>query len=230
MRKQTRIVALFAALALPTLLLAQDRLAPTTPTPQRGPIAWQPDATGRDRFRPIIDQNIFRADRAELNRPPRIEQPEIDQPEIETPVEQTPITPTDPDRKLVIRGITLRGSTGFAFIENLDTGETTKVLVPGAFAQGYLSDATLDGLTYTLDDGAEARQLATGQTLTGEPAPRGTSIARNPTDTPSANGTSPNAGADPGTTPAPTPGAAPAGDEGLSELERRLRERRQRGE
>lgn len=233
MHKPLRIVAWVAALALPTLLLAQDRLTPSVPLPGRGPNAWQPDTDGRERFRPIIEQNIFRANRAELNRPPRVETPEVDRPEPETPNEEPPVTPSDPDRKFVLRGMTLRGSAGFAFIENLDTGETTRVAVPGEFAQGYLSDATLDGLTYTLDDGAVERQLATGQTLTGEVAPRGSSIARNAGDSPAPSdtttpATAPAPGAGP-TTP-PTPGAAPGGDDGLSELERRLRERRQRGE
>jgi len=231
MTKPLRIAACLAALALPTLLLAQDRLTPSVPATGRGPIAWQPDTDGRERFNPIIDQNIFRANRAELNRPPRVETPEVERSEPETPTEQTPATPSDPDNKFVIRGMSLRGSTGFAFIENLDTGETTRVAVPGEFAQGYLSDASLDGLTYTLDDGAVERQLSTGQTLTGELAPRGSSIARNTGDSPAPRDTTTPATAPaPGAAPTTTPGAAPTGDDGLSELERRLRERRQRGE
>lgn len=235
MMKLRRSITWVAALALPTLLLAQDRLTPSAPAKPGGPVAWQPSTDGRERFKPIVDLNIFRANRAELNRPARTEEPEVEPPEVGPTVDQPPVVPTDPDRKFVIRGMTLRGGMGYAFIENLDSGETQRVAVPGEFARGYLSDATLDGLTYTLDEGAEERKLTTGQTLTGETAPRGTSIARNPSGTPaSPDGTTPAPGTAPGTTPgtppATAPGGPPRGDDGLTDLERRLRERRQRGE
>lgn len=238
MKIRSRWIIWAVALALPVGLVAQERVADRqadAPTPTNSK-AWKPDTDDREDFREIVELNIFQPDRAALagqqdrnrNPPPVIETNSTPAPEPE------PIVPTDPDRSLVLVGMSIRGGTCYAFIENRTTGQTDRVAVPGEYAKGALSAGDVDGLTYTLDDGGEQRQLRLGQTFTGEVAARGTSIADRPaTPGTQAPGTttpgSPAAGpATPGAAPAPPTGGADS--EGLSELERRLRERRLRGE
>ncbi|MEM9020154.1 MAG: hypothetical protein AAGC44_06280 [Planctomycetota bacterium] len=227
MRPWIHLTFLLFLAGLTTLVLAQDGRTSSASGPDRRPNAWQPDTTGRERFRPIVDLNIFRADRTELNRTPGAAPPEVETGTPEPTVDPTPTRSTNPDHRYVLRGITLRGQQGYAFIEDLETGQTQKVAVPGDFARGRLSDATLDGLTYRPADGAEEVRLGTGYTLTGELAPRGTSIARNPVGSPDTDDASAAESPDNSASGGP---ASPDTDDGLSELERRLRERRLRGE
>lgn len=237
MKMRSRWLIWGIALALPVGLVAQERAADRqadAPTSNK-PKAWKPDTDDREDFREIVELNIFRPDRAALagqqdrerNPPPVVVRPD-------TTPEPAPIIPTDPDRSLVLVGMSIRGGTCYAFIENRTTGQTARVAVPGDYAKGSLSAGDVDGLTYTLDDGGEQRQLRLGQTFTGEVADRGSSIASRPAPGTTTPGTttpdSPSADpATPGVTPTPPAGGASDG-EGLSELERRLRERRLRGE
>jgi len=103
-----------------------------------------------DRFRVLVDRNIFLRSRTRP-RPPGRDQ--------STPSRVV----RDPNADLVLVGTTQQGSAAIAFIENIRTGEVRRVTVNEAVGTGRITAITLDDITYSLD-GVDT-EIAIGRAL-----------------------------------------------------------------
>lgn len=179
--------------------------------------SWTPPQIEPGSYDDITAYNIFKPNRSALvsdaEREPELpEDPRPIEPVIELP-------PLDPDASLMLVGISVRGDRHTAFIENRATGETVEVDRPGEFSQGEVTAIAYNKLTYVIDD--ETREICVGFAFTGErvATPPPTRAATTPGETP--GGSTP----DETDSTTETGGEAPPVD-GLSDLERRMRERR----
>lgn len=182
---------------------------------------WTPREESRERFRDIVDFNIFMSDRAGISA--RVERER--EPVVETPDDPPPrlieSPPPDPDATRVLIGIAISGQSARVFIEDRATGEVDEITELGDYSAGQITAFHPAHIVYEVD--GEPRTIRMGQTLLGEtPAP--------PADTPSSSATigavEGNEGDD--ETPAADGGSGPT--EPLSDREaalQRLREARE---
>lgn len=181
-------------------------------------IFWAPPTIEPGAYDDITAYNIFSPERsalaAEAQRVPEPDEPEDTGPP--EPVIELP--PPDPDATLVLVGISVRGATPTAFIEDVANGLVLVIESPGPFSEGEVQSITPTGITYAV--AGETRQVHIGQTMTGE-APPEAEPARTGTSTSGGTGTAAD-------TPSEDGSATPPGDDGMTELERRMRERRNR--
>lgn len=173
---------------------------------------WSPPAIEPGAYDDITAYNIFDPGRAVLAaEAERV--PEPDEPDDPGPIEPVvELPPPDPNATLVLVGISVRGASPTAFIEDRATGEIAEINGPGSYAQGTITAITPSQLTYVIDE--EQRTIRIGFALTGE-RPEG--AAAQPA---AGRTTSPDTSVEPATGESTTPG------DGLSDLERRMRERR----
>ncbi|MEM9414510.1 MAG: hypothetical protein AAGA29_03410 [Planctomycetota bacterium] len=214
-RKTMLITALLGCVAAASLAYAQ-RAGESPQTEPADTNAWQPPEIDRDQYDDITAYNIFRPDRtalaAEAQRQP---EPEPDLPDDPDPIEPVvELPPPDPDAALVLVGVSIHGPVATAHIEDRATGDIIVLNEPGPFSEGRIEAITVQGITYRV--GEEARQIWIGQALTGETPDLQSPTARRPAGQPDPTPATPN-GAEPGTV---------SPDDGLSDLERRMRERR----
>jgi len=166
---------------------------------------WRPLPADPGRYDPITGVDIFDPDGPDPARGVTRPRPAETRPADTQPATQ-PAPADDPDAMRVLVGVTIRGQTATAFIEDRAAGELNRLSLPADYAAGRITDATVDGVTYAVGD--ERRRVGVGQALTGRP--------------PSTGGTT-------ATVTGPTDEAArPAAPANESEILRRLRERRQR--
>ena len=101
-----------------------------------------------DRYKVLTENNIFLRDRARAR-----------------PREQSiaPVPVRAPERDFVLMGIVRRDSGCIAFVEDMRNGETLRVRSGDIFANGQITDITLDGLVYRKDD--QTRDIEIGNTL-----------------------------------------------------------------
>ncbi|MFI4859628.1 MAG: hypothetical protein ACIAXF_02985 [Phycisphaerales bacterium JB063] len=177
---------------------------------------WQPPEIEAGRYDDIVAYNIFQPDRAALAaEAQRQPEPVIpDEPEPIEPVVELP--PPDPDASLVLVGVSIHGSVATAHIEDRASGEIIVLNEAGPFSEGKIEAITMHGLTYVV--AGETRHIKISQTLTGE-TPQAQSPAARPIRPAGNTPTSPAtpSGAEPNATPP---------SDGLTDLERRMRERR----
>lgn len=208
-----RITDTLRALLVPAVALgaslcyAQPADTPDPPDPARA--GWSPPSIEPGAYDDITAYNIFSPDRHALaTEAQRV--PEPDEPEDPGPPEPViDIPPPDPDASLVLVGISVRGASPTAFIEDAKNGVVITVAEPGPFSEGEVQAITPDGIVYRV--GEDERAIRIGRTLTGESplAPSSTGGDSEPADDTATDG----------------PATAP-GDDGMTELERRMRERR----
>ena len=116
-----------------------------------------------DRYKVLTENNIFLRDRARAR-----------------PREQSiaPVPVRAPERDFVLTGIVRRDSGCIAFVEDMRNGETLRVRSGDTFADGQITDITLDGLVYRKDD--QTRDIKIGNTLGGaSPLPAPTAASTN---------------------------------------------------
>ncbi len=192
------------------LLVCGLTLAAATPT--SAPSA--PPAGSADKHRIIVTRNIFSKDR----RPPSEYRPP-------TRSYQPPTRAPEPP-SLILSGIGLQDDARIAFFEDPRTGEIIRASAGQKFEKGIITEISLDGLEFATE--RSTRKVHVGETLSGA-APAYNSYGSGSVKTPST--TQPTSGptsgpADEATT-APTPASAPADDTpGLSDVEKRMRQRR----
>jgi len=104
----------------------------------------------------VIRKNIFVRDRE--SRPVRAVEPS----------EETPPPPPAPEEGLVLRGVTQRSGVSIAFVERLQTGETTVLHVGDSIAAGRLAAIVLDHVDY--ESGERTARVEVGQNFLGESA------------------------------------------------------------
>jgi len=188
---------------------------------------WQSKQKDPQAYRDIVDYNIFMPDRSQINaRVDRDRRPDDPTPHSD-PHPRAEITPDDPDASLVLVGVSQRGRQPHAFIENIKTGEVTRIDAPGVFSQGQIIAFSIDSITYRV--GEEDRKILLRQALTGETVDQNAA-----TSSPSTPAASTTQDGPPTTQPVPgqpafgqVPAEAPA--EAVSAEEetlRRMRERR----
>ena len=78
--------------------------------------AWQPEPIDAERYRDIVDYNIFRSDRAALAR--RVEAQRNPPPPVTEVAAPAVEVPVDPDAELVLVGVVLRSPEQLAFVED----------------------------------------------------------------------------------------------------------------
>lgn len=181
-------------------------------------IFWAPPTIEPGAYDDITAYNIFSPDRLALaTEAQRV--PEPDEPEDTGPPEPViELPPPDPDASLVLVGISVRGAAPTAFIEDVANGLVLVIESPGPFSEGEVQSITPTGITYIVK--GDTRQVHVGQTLTGEAPPQAA---------PSGGSASVSAGSGTSSgTPSEDGSATPPGDDGMTELERRMRERRNR--
>jgi len=160
---------------------------PSDDSPAASTAAWMPPSESPERFRDIVDYNIFLPDRAGINaRVQREREPVITTPEIAPPV-IVEATPDNPDEKMVLVGIAINGDRPRVFIEDRKAGSLQRIESLGEFSQGQITEITAAHIVYEV--AGESRTIALGQTLTGQaPAASGpvppTAVARPETTTP----------------------------------------------
>ena len=210
-----RSIVLLCVLAV-SLAVAQGDEPEVAELASPPPSRWTPQQIERDRYDDIVAYNIFHADRAALaaqaQRQPEPTENIGDTEPIEPVVE---FTPPDPDALLVLVGVSIHGPVATAHIENLATGDVICLIETGPFSQGEIQAITIQGLTYRVD--GNTRHIDIGQALTGEspdPVTAPPSTTTSNTDDQAAHSNTNDA------TQSPPP------DDGLSNLERRMRERR----
>lgn len=182
-------------------------------------IFWAPPTIEPGAYDDITAYNIFSPERsalaAEAQRVPEPDEPEDTGPP--EPVIELP--PPDPDATLVLVGISVRGATPTAFIEDVANGLVLVIESPGPFSEGEVQSITPTGITYIVE--GDTRQVHVGQTLTGEAPPQAAPSRGGSASPRTGSGTTSDTSSEDGS-------ATPPGDDGMTELERRMRERRNR--
>ena len=148
--------AALLAMTIACMVMAQDRAAE----------AWSPPRVDRAQLDTLVRRNIFFADRRTLTVTPRPE-PESTAPptDAQPPAAEPPVEPADPDRALVLIGVTIENHAARAFIEDRSTGRIVRIDDGGPIGRGRITEITLAGVTY-LVDGA-TRRIAPQQSLAG---------------------------------------------------------------
>ncbi len=183
-----------------------------------GRVFWAPPTIEPGAYDDITAYNIFSPERAALAAEAQ-RVPEPDEPEDTGPPEPViELPPPDPDASLVLVGISLRGDTPTAFIEDADNGVVLVVASPGPFSDGEVQAISPTSITYVID--GDTRRINIGQTLTGEAPPQADSSSRSSSSSAGSGSTA--------DTPRGDGSATPPGDDGMTDLERRMRERRNR--
>lgn len=167
-----------------------------------------------DRYRVLVERNIFRRDR----RRPRGTAPAAQ------------IRLEDSDRSVVLTGVATQSGEFVAFFEDTRTRATVKVRADQAIGKGRLRAITLDGVEYERE--GSVRKIEMGRSLAGTAAVVLVSraVPRQPTR-PAPNGGEPTTmPAESTTQPAVTPARTPpssAGDPDVADILERLRRRRE---
>ncbi|MFW6059132.1 MAG: hypothetical protein ACODAQ_03070 [Phycisphaeraceae bacterium] len=125
---------------------------------------WRPaalDAAVRER---IVQRNIFSPSRPVEESPPSAAPAEArEQETVDADAAQREAR--DPDRELVLVGISMRGGERCAFVEQ-PGGEVRRMTEPGPIGRGRITAITLSAVTYEVD--GERRRIQPGQTLAGQ--------------------------------------------------------------
>ncbi|XAM00281.1 hypothetical protein OT109_02610 [Phycisphaeraceae bacterium D3-23] len=212
-RKHLLMPSLLGSVLAASLVYAQpagEASEPDTPADN----TWQPPEIEQGRYDDIVAYNIFQPDRAALAAEAQ-RQPEPDLPDDPEPIEPVvELPPPDPDASLVLVGVSIHGPVATAHIEDRTTGDIIVLNETGPFSEGRIEAITVQGITYIV--GETSRSIGIGQALTGE-----TPEPQSPSTTPRTGGT----GTPPATPGSTEPGSATPSD-GLTDLERRMRERR----
>ena len=164
-----------------------------------------PDAEPGERYRVLVERNIFSRSRRAPQGPP-------------APVATRPagVAVDDTDQYLVLTGAS-KGDIEIAFIEDTRTGQTTRLRTGDAVGKGKIVTITLRNIEYERE--GQIAKIEIGSNLTGS------TVSAMPAATgPSTQPAEAADGAGPATDKAPPPSAAPGG--AISVLER-MRRRRQ---
>ena len=164
-----------------------------------------PDAEPRERYRVLVERNIFsRSRRAPQGPPP--------------PVSTRPaaVVVDDADKYLVLTGAS-KGDGEIAFIEDTRTGQTTRVRTGDAVGKGKIVTITLRHIEYERE--GQIGKIEIGSNLAGS-AGSAMPAATGPSTQPAEAAD----GADPATDEARPPGAAPGGANAVLEQMRRRRQ------
>ncbi|MCZ6795941.1 MAG: hypothetical protein O7J95_20225, partial [Planctomycetota bacterium] len=223
------------------------RGAPSDSAPSDG--GDEDAARGWDRYREIVERNIFSRNRRPYRRGSRGQFGRGPDGGEESPTgesESRPRSPDDPGRKFLLVGVSKVGGRPFALFENTRDGTVSFVARGDTIGERKLTAISLDHVEYKAgEDGEKNVSIAIGRTLTGETALAATSSPSPPTRRRPVRGPSrgPSRGSRPGRTPGPGSERGPArqpeaekveaGTPGESEragesvLERMLRRRRE---
>ena len=169
-----------------------------------------------DRYRVLVERNIFLRDRRPAQRGPS--------------PRSTALVVRDSDRDVVLTGTGRRDDESVAFFENTTTGFTTRVRVGQAAGKGRIRSITLDGVEY--ERGGSVTRIDIGHALQGgrfvretvAPSPPATTQPGEPSRSTTAPATAP-AGSQAETRPAPSGSGA-----GSADIEDTLKQMRQRRE
>jgi hypothetical protein len=192
----TRLVIVGAALAAAMTLAAFASSAPeATSKPAVAP------TMPADRYRVLLQRDIFLRDRSAGREGPRPPQP-------------TAPVATD-ETSLVLTGLVCQGREWVAFFEDRRNGQVVRVAPGQAIGPGQLAVISLDAVEYVRD--GQTRSIAIGRNLAGDEA------AFSDTGPVQAAGLAPTS-APAGAASAATNGGAPAG--GAGDVLERMRQRR----
>ena len=160
-----------------------------------------PDAEPRERYRVLVERNIFsRSRRAPQGPPP--------------PVSTRPAAVVDTDQYLVLTGAG-KGDSEIAFIEDTRTGRTTRLRTGDAVGKGKIVTITLRHIEYERE--GQIVKIEIGSNLAGSTV---SAAAIGPSTQPAEAAD----GAGPATDEAPPPNAAPGGANSVLEQMRRRRQ------
>ena len=156
------------ALDLPEGLAADgDRGAGSASAADEPTADWQAGALGEAALAEIVRGNIFSADRRRREPEPKPEgekeeaKDEGGEPEPSEPKGPPP----NPDRNLVLTGVSIHDGEPCAFIEDRGSGELRRVRQPGSIGRGRITAIGLEGVMYRAD--GETTRIVPGHTLAG---------------------------------------------------------------